>query len=184
VDHSRRFGDIAPAIGRWLRCAVVGAALAARTTPSVARSGMRGGAALTPLELPRREAPDVDVELVEPRIVAFTAELELELELMAGHGLVADGTCRANTRPVPGAIRSASREPVALNCCTSLRAENSFARHLAVPQRDADERATRYEREAKPDAVGEDGSRVRQTGPIGGNFRIAPSHPPGQAARC
>jgi hypothetical protein len=76
-------------------------------------------AVLTPLELPRREAPDVDVELVQPGVVAVAAELDLELELVAGHGLVADGTCRANTRPAPGAIRSAFRERAALNRCTS-----------------------------------------------------------------
>jgi hypothetical protein len=135
---------------------------------------VRDAAVLTPLELPRREAPDVDVELVQPGVVAVAAELDLQLELVASHGLVADGTCRANTRPAPGAIRLASRELAALNCCTSLRAENLFVRHLAVPRRAADERATRDEREAKPDAVGEDASRVRQTGPMGGNFRIAP----------
>jgi len=34
------------------------------------------------LELPRREAPDVDVILVEPRIAAIASELYLALELL------------------------------------------------------------------------------------------------------
>jgi hypothetical protein len=34
---------------------------------------------LAPLELPRREAPDVNVELVESGVVAVPGELNLEL---------------------------------------------------------------------------------------------------------
>jgi hypothetical protein len=34
---------------------------------------------LVPLELPGREAPDVDVELVEARVVAVVGKLDLEL---------------------------------------------------------------------------------------------------------
>jgi hypothetical protein len=97
---------------------------------------MRDGAVLTPLELPRREAPDVDVERVQPRVVAVAAELDLDLELVAGRGLVADGAYRANAWPAQGAIRSASRERAALNRFTSLRAEKLFIGHLAVPRRD------------------------------------------------
>jgi hypothetical protein len=65
----------------------------------------------------------VDVEFVQHWVAAVTAELDLELELVVGHGLVADGAWRANARPAPGAIRSASQKLAALNCCTSLRAE-------------------------------------------------------------
>jgi hypothetical protein len=43
---------------------------------------------MAPLELPGGEAPDVDVELVQPRIVATIAG-ELELLVVLGHGLLA-----------------------------------------------------------------------------------------------
>jgi len=39
-----------------------------------------------PLELPGREAPDVEVELVEPWVVVITSELNLELHLVACDG--------------------------------------------------------------------------------------------------
>src|SRR5258706_10605344 len=60
---------------------------------------------LVPLKLPRGEAADVDVELVEPRIVAVAGELDLELHLLLGHGLLAHRARGANARPSPGPIR-------------------------------------------------------------------------------
>jgi hypothetical protein len=45
---------------------------------------------LVPLELPRGEAPDVDVELVQTRIVAVARELNLELKLGFRDGLSTD----------------------------------------------------------------------------------------------
>jgi len=39
-----------------------------------------------PLELPGREAPDVEVEFVEPWVVVITSELNLELHLVACDG--------------------------------------------------------------------------------------------------
>jgi hypothetical protein len=145
---------------------------------------MRGGAALTPLELPRREAPDVDVVLVHAGVVAVALELDLELHLLPRYRLAADHTCSADAWAAPRAIRSAARKFATLNGLARLHSENLFVGHLAVPRRARTRGATRYEREAKPDAVGEDASRARQTGPMGGNFRVAPSHSPGQAARC
>jgi hypothetical protein len=42
------------------------------------------------LELPGREAPDVDVELVEARVVAIMSELDLELHLVGFDRQMAD----------------------------------------------------------------------------------------------
>ena len=56
---------------------------------------------LLSLELPRREAADVNVKLVDARIVAVTSELNLELQLVALHGKGTDGAGRADTRPRP-----------------------------------------------------------------------------------
>ena len=71
---------------------------------SAARSAVRSAAVSMPLELPRREAPDVDVELVEPGVTAVVPELDLELHLVAGRGLFAGGACCANTWPAPRPI--------------------------------------------------------------------------------
>jgi hypothetical protein len=56
-----------------------------------------------PLKLPCREAPDVDVELVQPGIVAVVRKLDLELKLLLAHGQLADraGGADAWTSPRP-----------------------------------------------------------------------------------
>src|SRR5260370_8831284 len=46
------------------------------------RAALESWGRLVPLELPGRIAPDVNVELVEPRIVAVVGELDLELHLL------------------------------------------------------------------------------------------------------
>jgi hypothetical protein len=61
---------------------------------------------LRPFELPRREAADVDVELVQSWIVAGASELNPELQLGALHGKATDGTGSADTRPTPRAVTS------------------------------------------------------------------------------
>ena len=53
-----------------------------------------------PLELPRREAPDVDMELVETA-ATFPFELDLELVLMLGNGQAAHGAFGADARASP-----------------------------------------------------------------------------------
>jgi hypothetical protein len=62
-----------------------------------------------PLELPRGEAPDVDVELVEARVVAVASELDLELQLILGYGTATDGAFDPDTRTTPSPIRCATR---------------------------------------------------------------------------
>src|SRR5438093_7879623 len=63
-------------------------------------NGTRDGPLLfPPLELPGREAADVDVELVQPGIVPIAGELNLELHLGALDGEIADGTHRPDARP-------------------------------------------------------------------------------------
>src|SRR4029453_8095250 len=84
---------------------------------------------LRSLELPRREAADVDVELVEPRIVAVTSELNLELQLVALHGKATDGTESADTRPAPRAVRTAGREFPSLDHCSGFLAEDLLVGH-------------------------------------------------------
>jgi len=63
-----------------------------------------------PLELPRREAPDVDVVLVEARVVAITRELDLELHLVALDGQFTDGTGRTDPGSAPCAVRLSAWE--------------------------------------------------------------------------
>jgi len=53
-----------------------------------------------PLELPRREAPDVDMELVEAA-ATILFELDLELVLMLRDGQAAHGAFGADTRASP-----------------------------------------------------------------------------------
>src|SRR6266436_2008344 len=60
---------------------------------------------LVSLELPGGEAADVDVELVEARIVAIPSELNLELKLGFRHGQRADLTGGADPETAPGPIR-------------------------------------------------------------------------------
>jgi len=70
---------------------------------------------LVPLELPRREAPNVNVELVEPWIVAIPSKLNLELQLILGHGPSTDGALGSDPRTAPGPIRGARGELTALD---------------------------------------------------------------------
>ena len=126
-----------------------------------------------PFEFRGREAPDVDVQLVQPRVVAIAPELDLQLQLAAGHGFIADGTCRANTGSAPRAIRSAA------GACRPQPPRAPSRGELVRPasrctSAGLQRRAPRaHEQEAKPDAVGEDARRARQTSPMGGNLRIA-----------
>jgi hypothetical protein len=54
-----------------------------------------------PLELPRGEASDVHMELVQSGVVPVAGELDLELQLGLGHGLATHGAERADARPAP-----------------------------------------------------------------------------------
>src|SRR4029450_4337462 len=53
------------------------------------------------LELPRSEAADVDVELVQSGVVAIAGELDLELQMILRDGLAAHRAERTNSRSAP-----------------------------------------------------------------------------------
>src|SRR5436309_933337 len=80
---------------------------------------------LVPLELPRGEATDVDVELIEPRIVAITSKLNLELQLTAPDRKITHRTRCIDTWPAPCAIRESGRELPCLDHCSGFLAESS-----------------------------------------------------------
>jgi hypothetical protein len=82
------------------------------------------------LEFPRGEAPQVEVELVQARAVAVVRELNLELELVAAHGLFANDAAGADARASPRAVGSLGGNLSGLDRCTSLLAENRFVWHL------------------------------------------------------
>jgi hypothetical protein len=82
------------------------------------------------LEFPRGEAPQVKVELVEPRVVAVIRELNLELQLVAAHGLVANGAWGADSWASPRAIGPLGGNLACLKRCLGLLAESSFVWHL------------------------------------------------------
>jgi hypothetical protein len=56
------------------------------------------------------EAADVDMELVQARIVAITRELSLELQLVSLDWLATDRAWRTDTRPAPGPVGSAASQ--------------------------------------------------------------------------
>jgi hypothetical protein len=131
---------------------------------------MQGAAVFTPLELPGREAPNVEMELVGFGVAAVAPEQDLDLQLVAGRGLVANGADCANARPAPGAIGSAARELSALNCRTCLRAQKLFVGHLRYL---GTTRAMHTNRKGKPDARGFDARSVFGN-PKEGNYKITP----------
>lgn len=59
---------------------------------------------LAPLELPRREAPDVEVILVEAGGGTIVGELDLELELVLADGQVANRAGSPDSGASPGPI--------------------------------------------------------------------------------
>ena len=60
---------------------------------------------LLPLKLPCRKAPYMNVVFVQARAIAVMGELDLELQFIICHGLLAHRAERANTRAAPGAVR-------------------------------------------------------------------------------
>src|SRR5216683_7445484 len=137
------------------------------------------------LEFPRGEAPQVKVELVQARVVAVMGELNLELELVAAHGPLANDAAGADARASPRAIRSLGGHLAGLDRCTSLLAENTFVWHLGLLTRRAttDEGPRRIPGERiRPDATGPD-ARLRQTqSPLVGKGSVPPC--PYRASRC
>jgi hypothetical protein len=84
------------------------------------------------LELSRREAPDMNVELVEAGVVAVMSELNLELQLIALHGESTDGAGSADTRSAPCAVRTSGGELPRLDHCSGFLAENQLVGHLGT----------------------------------------------------
>jgi hypothetical protein len=56
---------------------------------------------LYPFKLPRRKAPQMDVELVQSWRVAIMGELDLEFQLVLRHGELADRAGSPDPRPTP-----------------------------------------------------------------------------------
>jgi hypothetical protein len=73
---------------------------------STRRPAAPGSLWLVPLELPGREAPGVDVVLVQAA-AAVLLELNLELQLLFSDGLLTDRTLRSATGTAPRPIRGA-----------------------------------------------------------------------------
>src|SRR5205807_9426387 len=95
----------------------------------------RSASGRLPLELPRREAADVDVVLVQPRrgSAAVTGELDLELHLGGSHRKLADRAWGADARTAPRAVGGAAGELAVLNDRARPFAKSLFV-HLAVPR--------------------------------------------------
>jgi hypothetical protein len=77
-------------------------------------------------KLPYREAPDVEVELVQAGIVPVARELDLELHLGGRHRKVADRAWCADTRPTPRPVRATGGKLSVLNDRAGFRTEDIF----------------------------------------------------------
>jgi len=102
------------------------------------RGGNRaaGGLAayLRPLELPRREASDVNMELVESGIVAVARELDLKFHLVVRDGYPADRTGGADAGPSPCAGRGTGGQLAVSDRFSGFLAKDRLVRHLAVSE--------------------------------------------------
>jgi hypothetical protein len=58
-----------------------------------------------PLKLPRCEASDMDVKLIQPGMVAVARELNLKFRLVLRHGQLADRAAGPLEYPGPGPLR-------------------------------------------------------------------------------
>jgi hypothetical protein len=89
---------------------------------------------LCPLKFPRGEAADVDVKLVEARVVAVTSELNLEFQLVALHGKATDAAGGTNTGTAPGAVRFPGRDFPGAECFSSLFTFAGFVGQGSTPR--------------------------------------------------
>jgi hypothetical protein len=89
-------------------------------------------AILCTLELPGREAADVDVKLIQPRLIAVKRELDLELQLILRDGLTADPAVRTHSRSAPGTIGSSVWQLSIANDFAGFRAKRRLVRHIEV----------------------------------------------------
>jgi hypothetical protein len=84
------------------------------------------------LELPCREATDVDVELVQSGVITIAGELNLELELIFRDGLTAHRAGRTNSRAAP--IGSSAWQLSSADNFSGLLAEDAFVGHSGFPR--------------------------------------------------
>src|SRR5438128_2180780 len=101
-----------------------------RSSARAAWAGASASLGGSSLELPRREALQVDVELVQPRIAAVAGELDLELHLGGLHGKLTDRTLGADARTSPGTVGPSPRELAVSDHQARLLAQAFFV-HLA-----------------------------------------------------
>src|SRR4030095_7314031 len=87
------------------------------------------GLGLSPLELPRREAPDVDVELVQAGVVAVTLELDFKLQLLLRYGQVANRARGSDPGAAPCTVGTPGRQLTTPDDCSGLLAQNRLVGH-------------------------------------------------------
>jgi hypothetical protein len=77
------------------------------------------------LELPCREAADVDMKYVQSGAAAVVAELNLDLQLIPRDGLVAHRADHTNSRPAPRTIGSPGRQLSCADRFSGFRAQKA-----------------------------------------------------------
>jgi hypothetical protein len=75
----------------------------------------------------------MEVVLVQARRIAVIRELNLELQLVAAHGPLANGAPGADAWPSPRAIGSLGGNLAGLDCRSGALAENSLVWHVVGP---------------------------------------------------
>jgi len=86
-------------------------------------------ATLDALKFPRREALNVNVELIEAGVVAVVFELNLKLQLIPRDGLAADRAERTDPWPAPSTIGSFVWQLSSANHFLGFRAQNLLVGH-------------------------------------------------------
>jgi hypothetical protein len=89
---------------------------------------------MSALELPRREAVEVDVVRVHSGHGLVACESDRELHLILGHGLVADDANDADPRTTPCPVGLSRRQLPTTDRVTSLVSEERFVRHVRSPR--------------------------------------------------
>jgi len=92
------------------------------------------GAVLSALKLPRSEAPDVDMELVQSGVAAVAVELNLELQPILRDGLVAHRAGRTDPRSAPRNVGWSVWQLSSTDHFSGFRAPNSLVRHGVSPR--------------------------------------------------
>jgi hypothetical protein len=88
---------------------------------------------MSALELPRREAADVDAVRVHSGHGLVACESDRELHLISSHWLVADDANDADPRTTPCPVGLSRRQLPTTDRVTSLVSEERFVRHVRSP---------------------------------------------------